>query len=100
VTSDLSEDTRRLVTAEQWINAQRPTRGSAIYRAVQLGDPCQHCGERPSTGMWTGDSGTLAYVHGCYAFWCAQCMLRAQIEHAEGCAARLPELRSALEKLT
>jgi hypothetical protein len=57
--------------------------------------PCQRCGERPATVTWAPD-GTMGLIHGGYQFWCARCALRAQVEHARACAARLPELERQL----
>lgn len=70
--------------------------GLLDYKAPELGDPCTHCRQRPSTCMWTGEGGTLAYVHGCYTYYCDICALEGQLLHAEACAARIPQLRQAL----
>lgn len=57
--------------------------------------PCQECGERPATVLWSTD-GTMGLIHGGYRYWCNRCALRAQVEHARDCAARLPELERQL----
>lgn len=59
---------------------------------------CGNCHERQGTEPWVGEGGTLAYVHGMFSMWCKRCTLKAQIEHSEACAARLPALREQLEQ--
>lgn len=63
------------------------------------GRMCDKCGKRPATERWVGEGGTIGYVHGAYAWWCLRCCLVAQIEYAEGCAVRLPDLRRKLREL-
>jgi hypothetical protein len=60
---------------------------------------CQNCQEREATENWTGEGGTLAYVHGMYDRWCRVCVLRAQIAHIREANTRLPELEAELANL-
>ncbi|KKN82016.1 hypothetical protein LCGC14_0312830 [marine sediment metagenome] len=60
---------------------------------------CENCGLRDATGWWVGDGGVLAFVHGHKKAWCEQCVVRAQIQHAEEMAANLPSLRETLDTL-
>lgn len=61
---------------------------------------CQHCQRRPGTETWIGEGGMLGWAHGIFALWCMQCVLEAQIEHAQQAAERLPELKCKLAALT
>lgn len=53
---------------------------------------CQNCHSRPATVNWTGEGGTMDFIHGQYQRWCELCALRAQLKHAQERAAAIPEL--------
>lgn len=55
-------------------------------------EPCQHCGIRPATLIWTGEDGTLAFIHGMSERWCDYCVTEAQLAYARAQAARIPAL--------
>lgn len=57
---------------------------------------CGNCQQRPATKIWTGDGGSLAYIHGFYSRWCEQCVLEAQLVYARQQAERIPELERQL----
>ena len=61
--------------------------------------PCTKCGERPATGIWPDDGGSLAYTHGAYPHWCEVCILQVQIINCRQAAARLPSLEAKLQAL-
>ena len=65
---------------------------------VPKGYPCDHCGERPATGMWVGDGNMFSAVHGARWWWCERCMLEAQLERARERAAAIPDLERRLEE--
>lgn len=71
----------------------------SAWGVVPEGMVCQHCGERPATGMWTGDEGIVAALHGAYSWWCEQCMVVAQLERARERAATIPELERRLAEI-
>lgn len=71
----------------------------SAWGVVPEGMICQHCGERPATGMWTGDEGAVAAIHGAYSWWCERCMVVAQLERARERAAAIPELERRLAEL-
>jgi hypothetical protein len=60
---------------------------------------CVNCKERPATLDWVGDGGVLAYTHGMSVRWCEVCATRAQLEHAQAAAQRIPELETKLRTL-
>ncbi len=59
---------------------------------------CQNCGQRPATENWTGDGGSLAFVHGFYQRWCKLCCVRKSLECAIEVASRIPDLKKQLEE--
>ncbi len=76
--------------------------GDTIYAnipAQPLPEPsgeCSNCHQRPATVFWTGEGGSLAFVHGCYESWCKPCTLKAQLDYARERAAAIPELEREL----
>jgi hypothetical protein len=68
-----------------------PKRGS-------VGDPCERCGQNPSTTHWNADSGIMA-ARGYYSVWCERCCTELQLEHAIERAAAVRKLRARLAKL-
>ena len=66
----------------------------------QIFDEIDHVNEWECTheakSAWTGDEGIMGAIHGAWTPWCECCMLKAQIEHANKAAERLPKL---VEKL-
>jgi hypothetical protein len=62
-------------------------------------EKCQNCGEKRELSIWVGEGGMLAYTHGSYQMWCKKCILKAQLEHAEEEAKRIPKLKIKLSQL-
>ena len=60
---------------------------------------CNNCGKREGTLIWTGDGGTLAYIHGQYEMWCEVCVIETQLKQAKEVVKRIPELEKRLEEL-
>lgn len=70
---------------------------AAVDRKLkEVGELCENCRLRESTGKYVGTGGSLALVHGFYQVWCDHCMLRAQLQYARDEAERIPELEAAL----
>lgn len=79
--------------------AERP--GRARWSSAWLKVPdrlCSKCGQRPATARWVGEGGGWALSHGAYTWWCDVCVIEAQLEHARGRAAAIPELERRLEE--
>lgn len=72
----------------------------STIETVSFVKQCQKCGLRDGTEIWTGEGGTMAYIHGNYQKWCEQCCVVEQIRYCEEAAARLPELRLRLLAMT
>ena len=69
------------------------------FGQVPPGKMCDRCDERPATGMWTGDEGAMAAIHGSLWWWCERCMVEAQLVRARERAAAIPELERRLAEL-
>lgn len=65
--------------------------------AGMVNELCQNCNEHWATLDWAGEYGALALTHR-YMLqrWCQCCVTKAQIDHMENCAARLPDLKKQL----
>lgn len=61
---------------------------------------CQQCQQRPGTHTWVADGGIWAYTHGGGQWWCEECVVRAQLAHAEKVTADIPALKDRLLELT
>lgn len=44
-------------------------------------DKCANCKTRKIDGVWVGEGGAWAYVHGGGVPWCRLCMAREQLKH-------------------
>ena len=66
---------------------------------VPEGAVCANCKVHAATGVWIGEEGGLAWVHGAGVPWCECCMLKYQVDYAEKRAADLPGLRTKLEEV-
>jgi len=62
-------------------------------------DLCQSCLQRPATMNWTGQGGTLAFVHGMFQRWCELCVVSAQVAYALKIQDGLPALKARLAEL-
>lgn len=62
------------------------------YEEPKMGGTCCHCKERPGTVEVVGCPGPVTY-------WCELCLVRTQLEHAIGEAAKIPELKARLARL-
>lgn len=60
---------------------------------------CQKCGQREGTENWTGEGGTLAYVHGMYQRWCKICCIEEQLKYARERVESIPKLIKELSDL-
>jgi hypothetical protein len=60
---------------------------------------CQNCNVHAATNLWVGEGSSLDLIHGHYQNWCACCVLKAQIEHAELMVSRLDRLKAELAKV-
>lgn len=60
---------------------------------------CQKCHKRPATAFWTGDEGTIAFIHGFYQMWCEICCVEEQLKVARKSAERIPEMEKHLADL-
>ena len=60
---------------------------------------CENCGKRPATSWWTGEGGTLAFVHGMGVPWCRVCCLTEQVRYLEEKTAALPKIKAQLAEL-
>lgn len=60
---------------------------------------CQNgdCKHKATEVPWIGLGSVLDLIHGNYTYWCECCMVKAQLEHAEKLAARIPKLKAELE---
>ena len=56
------------------------------------GGPCFRCKKHPGTEIVHGMPGGISY-------WCRPCIVRSQLEHAIGEAAKIPELKAELARL-
>jgi hypothetical protein len=71
--------------------------GVLLCTPAKVGDICNKCHRRPSTGIWADND--IAYAHGIYNVWCRQCMIDAQLAHARQQALAIPVLEAELEDL-
>ena len=62
------------------------------YDEPKPGDSCCRCGERPGIVEVHGIPGGISY-------WCELCLVRVDLEHAIGQAAKIPELKARLARL-
>jgi hypothetical protein len=71
----------------------------SVPRQDATGDLCASCLQRPATMNWTGEGGTLAFVHGMYQRWCELCVVSAQVAYALKSQDGLPALKARLAEL-
>ncbi len=60
---------------------------------------CVHCNRRSATRWWTGDGGSLGFIHGAKQAWCMACCLIEQIAHAKVAVEKLPKMEAELRAL-
>lgn len=76
-----------------------------VAETITVADPpeekrvCQKCGQREGTENWTGEGGTLAYVHGMYQKWCKICCIEEQLRYARERMESIPKLIKELNDL-
>lgn len=60
---------------------------------------CKNCKLRPATGLWVGEGGVWAYIHGASVPWCEHCMVEAKLKYAREQASHIGDLERRLAEL-
>ncbi len=64
---------------------------------IPIGTVCTSCNLRYATMIWS--EGTMAYVHGAYAYRCELCCLKEQLAHAIERAKDIPIMEARIKEL-